>query len=221
MDRSPCLSNARNATHLAAVALVSVLLAGPIRAQNFAITIAAPSAAIQDEPVDSKIIASGKRTATIDCITPDGRISTVASVTDKNRAAIALLKDDDTLSCALPEGETTFIIALPSAAMLDRFTFVNENAGAQGELKIAVSNDQLPATSCHWVDVNGSVAFAQKRLFNLSMIGVDARYVKLSFNVARTAPITGIAVHRNGGSDLGNEKSADLKIAAGELLADH
>jgi len=60
---------------------------------------------------------------------------------------------------------------------------VNENAAAAGELRISVSNYQLPAASPKWVEVDGSVTFSRKRLFNLSMVGVEARYVRLSFNV--------------------------------------
>jgi hypothetical protein len=50
-------------------------------------------------------------------------------------------------------------------------------------LKISVSNYQLPASSPKWVPVDGNVNFTHKRLFNLSMLGVEARYLKLSFRV--------------------------------------
>lgn len=55
--------------------------------------------------------------------------------------------DDDTLSCPLQEGETTFIISFPKTALLDRFTFINENAGVKGEMKIAVSTTGFPPTA--------------------------------------------------------------------------
>src|SRR5437867_2172315 len=63
--------------------------------------------------------------------TPNGR---------KNRAAMAkaqietkfLVMDQDTVSSPLPEGDTTFIIFLSST--LERFTFINENEPARGEL---------------------------------------------------------------------------------------
>ncbi len=82
--------------------------------------------------------------------------------------------------------------------MLDRFTFVNENAAAKGEMKIAVSNYQLPATSGNWTEVNGSVAFASKRLFNLSLVGVEAKYVKLSFKVAKAGRIAALGLYGDG-----------------------
>jgi hypothetical protein len=107
----------------------------------------------------------------------------VPSGGEKDPRAAASIKEDDTLSCLLQEGETTFIISFPKTSLLDRFTFINENAGVRGEMKIAVSNDQLPANSPKWTDVSGKTEFISKRLFNLSMVGVEARYVKLSFHV--------------------------------------
>ena len=138
--------------------------------------------------------------AKIECITPDGRTSKVTTVGEQNQSASALIMDDDTLSCPLQEGETTFIISLANTSMLDRFKFVNENATAKGQLKIAVSNYQLPASSPKWVEVDGSIAFTKKRLFNLSMVGVEARYVKLSFNVEKGGRIAAVGLY--GGETL-------------------
>ncbi len=82
--------------------------------------------------------------AKIDYITPDGRLVAVPSANQKDSSPTALIMDDDTLSCPLQEGETTFIISFPKTSLLDRFTFVNENAAVQGEMRIAVSNYRLP-----------------------------------------------------------------------------
>src|SRR5947209_18598972 len=72
--------------------------------------------------------------ATIDLIGPDGRVVVVAN---KDSSASALLFDDDTLNYPLSEGDATFIVSFPRISVLDRFTFVNENAAAAGEIKIA------------------------------------------------------------------------------------
>jgi hypothetical protein len=130
-------------------------------------------------------LAQVNRGAGIDCITPDGRRVAVPGAGEKNSSTSALMMDDDTLSCPLQEGETTFIISFPKASLLDRFTFINENAGVQGEMRIAVSNYQLPVDSPKWTEVRGKTEFASRRLFNLSMVGVEARYVKLSFHVEK------------------------------------
>ena len=102
--------------------------------------------------------------------------------------------------CPLQEGETTFIISFPKTSLLDRFTFINENAAAQGEMRIAVSNYRLPADSPEWTDVAGKTEFTSKRLFNLSMVGVEARYVKLSFHVAKGGRIASLGL--SGGGSL-------------------
>jgi hypothetical protein len=128
-----------------------------------------------------------KNRAQVECITPDGRLSPVSSTTSLDRHAPALIIDDQTISCSLPEGETTFLITLPKGAPHDRFIFVNENAAACGEFRIAVSNSPLPADSAKWVEVDGIVPFAHKRLFNLSILGVETRFVRLSFHVEHSS----------------------------------
>jgi len=132
--------------------------------------------------------------AKVDCITPDGRLVAVSSAGEKKSAAAALIMDDDTLSCPLQEGETTFIISFPKTSLLDRFNFINQNAEVQGEMKIAVSNSRLPVNSPKWTEVTGKTVFASKRLFSLSMVGVEARYVKLSFHVEKGGHLTSLGL---------------------------
>jgi hypothetical protein len=93
-----------------------------------------------------------------------------------------LTLDNNTVSCSLPEGDTTFIISLVQSSPLDRFTVINENL-ARGEFRIAVSNEKLSADSDKWTPVNGAVSFQRKRLFNVSMLGVEAKYIRLTFHV--------------------------------------
>jgi len=113
----------------------------------------------------------------------------------------------DTISCNLQEGRTIFIIPFPKGALFDRFTFINENAAACGEFDIAVSDSHLLADSPDWVEVEGIVPFAHKRLFKLSMVGISAKYVKLSFRVENTAPVTR------------SERHVSLQLVAAATLA--
>ena len=94
-----------------------------------------------------------------------------------------LVMDQDTVSSSLPEGDTTFVIFVARSSTLDRFTFINENQPARGELRIAVANERLSAESDKWRSVDGPVSFKHKRLFSVSMLGVEAKYVRLSFHV--------------------------------------
>lgn len=168
-------SNGRKATS----ALTSLIFAATIRA-----SVAAGG---DEQSLPGENLVATNSGAQIECTTPDGRVVAVPTAAGANKDAV--LRDDETLSCPLQEGRTTFVIKLPETSLLDRFTFVNENAGAAGEMKIAFSNCQLPAASAKWVEVDGNVIFHHKRLFNVSMVGVEARYLKLSFDVAKSARI--------------------------------
>jgi hypothetical protein len=130
--------------------------------------------------------------ATIDRIGADGR---AIVVTEKSSSAGHLLLDDDTLNYPLSEGDTTFVVSFPKTSTLDRFTFVNENASAEGQIKIAVSNYRLAANSRKWIEVNSETSFTGKRLFDLSLAGTEARYVKISFHVTRGGLIAGLGLY--------------------------
>ncbi len=135
---------------------------------------------------------TAKNIARMNC---GAKIEAVGGAADKN--VTSLITDDPTLSYALGAGETTFIITFPATSVLDRFTFVNENAAAEGELTIAVSNYQLPATSAKWTTVNSHAGFTRKRLFDLSLVGVEARYVKLSFRAFKSGRIAALGLYGN------------------------
>lgn len=119
----------------------------------------------------------------VEYISPDGKFSSLSAENPAARQSAAAFVDGNTVSCALKEGETTFIIELPTSATTDRFIFLNENAAACGELRIAVSDSALPVDSPKWTQVDGIVPFAHKRLFKLSMLGVETKFVRLSFKV--------------------------------------
>jgi len=125
------------------------------------------------------------------------------SVASKGRIATKfLVMDQDTVSSPVPEGDTTFIIFVARSSTLDRFTFINENKPARGELRIAVANEKLSADSDKWTSVDGAVSFKRKRLFNVSMLGVEAKYVRLAFhieheeNVGRLTGSEGLALNK-------------------------
>jgi hypothetical protein len=146
-------------------------------------------------PNRAKNLARMNCGAQIECITPDGRVTRVTPAAPENSEAAALIMEDDTVSCSLREGETNFVIALPNPALLDRFTFLNENAAANGELTIAVSNYRLPTRSSRWKPVEGKIAFANKRTFDLSLLGVEAKFVRLTFRVEKQGRIAALGLY--------------------------
>ena len=157
------------------------------------------TAAVFDVINPAKNLARMNCGATIALVGADGRLVSPSS-TEGDSNVTALILDDDTLSYPLQEGETTFLITFPKVSLLDRFTFVNENAAAEGEMKIFISNSRLNADSPRWAEVNGSTRFTGKRLVNQSLLGVEARYVKLSFRVAKAGRIAGLGLY--GGQSL-------------------
>lgn len=127
--------------------------------------------------------------AQIECVTPDGHLGHISRLPVQDPTAAALIMEDDTVTCVLQEGETNFVIELPDVAVPDRFTFLNENGKARGELKIAVSNQRLASNSSQWKEVEGVIPFAHKRLFGVSLLGIEAKYVRLSFRVDKQTPV--------------------------------
>ena len=152
---------------------------------------------LDDASNPAKNLARMNCGASIDLIGADGRVTVV---TDKESSPSSLLLDDNTLNYPLPEGDTTFVLSFPRTSMLDRFTFVNENGSAVGEMTLAVSNYRLPAQSSKWIEVDSGTSFAGKRLFSLSLAGTEARYVKLSFHVTKAGSIAGLGLY--GGQSL-------------------
>jgi hypothetical protein len=170
--------------------IVALVLATALNV--FAGESALDSRTLDDAGNPAKNLARMNCGASIDLIGADGR---VVVVTNKESSPSALLLDDDTLNYPLPEGDTTFVLSFPRTSMLDRFTFVNENGLASGEMTVAVSNYRLPARSSKWIDVNSGTSFAGKRLFDLSLAGTEARYVKLSFHVIKAGSIAALGLY--------------------------
>lgn len=110
---------------------------------------------------------------------------TIPGSARQNGQPSVVIMSDDSISCPFNEGDTTFVVALPNSGAPERLKFVNENAAARGTLKIAVSNEALPPNSSRWTPVVGNVSFRHKRLFNLSVVGVEAKFVRVTFSVER------------------------------------
>lgn len=104
--------------------------------------------------------------------------------------ATSLGMNDAKIRYALPYGETSFIIHFAVEDQRRGFTLENENMAAEGRLLIAVSNERLAANNPKWSAVAGAIPFRHKRLFDLSLIGVEAEFVKLTFQVEDPGEIT-------------------------------
>jgi hypothetical protein len=195
-----------------------------------AITLFALQAALADDRAANDPAAQIKDRARmncgaqIECVTPDGHAGQVSRVPVQEPTATALIMDDDTVTCLLPEGETNFVIELPQTALPERFTFLNENARARGELRIAVSNHRLAAKSPEWTEVEGIIPFAHKRLFGVSLLGIEAKFVRLSFHVEKAGRIAALAVYGSkllsAATDRYDENAQPFKVFEASGLED-
>src|SRR5437870_3369099 len=148
-----------------------------------------------DSANQAKNLARMNCGAQIEYTSPDGRLTPISAAFTQGVNAAALIMDDNTISYPLPEGETNFVITLPKTALLDRFTFVNENAAARGQVRISVSNYRLPANSPRWTEVERIIQFAHQRLVDVSLLGVEAKFVKLSFRVEKAGRIAALGLY--------------------------
>ncbi len=192
-----------------------------ISAIAFAGFVAANNCCYADSPASKRV--------QIEYIAPDGQFSSLSAANPAVHEPTASFVDNDTISCVLREGETTFIIELPKNSPRDRFTFLNENAAACGELRIAVSDSPLPPDSPKWTEVDGIVPFVHKRLFKFSMLGVDTKFVRLSFKIdgqrqdsARISDPFGSSVLAsaiNSNFSQLHERGLDLSVATASVAA--
>jgi len=104
--------------------------------------------------------------------------------------AINLTMNDAKIRFALRRGVTSFIIHLAAPGQQRCFTLENENMAAEGSFSIATSNERLAVNNPKWNAIAGAVPFRHKRHFDLSLMGVEAKFVKLTFQVDDRGKIT-------------------------------
>jgi hypothetical protein len=143
----------------------------------------------------AKNLARANCGARIHRIGPSGGVAPVSITSETNQNPTALILDDNTLGCVLPPGDTTFVIELPKITLLDRLAFVNQDAAAEGEVELAVSNYRLDPVDSKWISVAARAPFSGKRLVNLKIVGVEAKYLRLSFYARRAGRLAGLALY--------------------------
>jgi hypothetical protein len=110
---------------------------------------------------------------------------------DTNTAESALLCDDPTVGYRLPNGTSTLVVSLPNIENVETVAFLSESSS--GTVSISTSNAQLPADSPQWHNAGQQELTAGPIK---SKIGpVEAKYVKLTFNVAQPSRIAGFGLY--------------------------
>ena len=135
--------------------------------------------------------------ARIEYVSPLMRMEALVTSTKEDQNVIPLILDDNTVSFPLAKGKHTFVIDLPTATELNRFAFINENAAASGEFEVAVSNYRLPPNDGRWRTIESSRSFTGKRFINVSLAGLETKYIQLTVQAKTRGRIAALAVYGN------------------------
>ncbi len=107
-------------------------------------------------------------------------------------ANIALLSGDPTASYALPEGQTTLLVALRQIENVETISF--SSVGAKGNVAVATANAKLASDSPQWRDA-ASQEVAGEVKFKVGPS--EAKYVRLTFDLTEPGQIAGFGVYAN------------------------
>jgi hypothetical protein len=131
---------------------------------------------------------------------------------DTKTAEAALLRDDLTVGYALPKGSTTLLVSFAKIENLDSIFFLNH--GAKGGVNIAISNAKLPADSPQWRNVSQQTLTSNAVKAKIGP--TEAKYVRLTFNVAEPGRIAGLGIYKTASLTVANISSA----GGGEIESD-
>lgn len=106
-----------------------------------------------------------------------------------------LLTDDPSLFAKLPSGTSSAVIDISEQTIVNFTSFIND--GAAGVVAIAASTNNND-----WVTVSKEALESNARLIQLSFAGIQAKYVKISFELSKAGSISSLKV-------LGTNKISD------------
>ena len=118
------------------------------------------------------------------------RFNLGARVDDKIAEA-ALISDHSTVGYSLADGRTDLVLSLSKIENIDIVSFLNN--GAIGTVTIATSNSKLAVGSPQWHQIAKQDLTA--KVTKIKVGPTEAKYVKFSFNVAKSGRIADLAVY--------------------------
>ena len=144
----------------------------------------------EDLPVDRE---APKNLARLNC----GAQLNVSGQASPTKAADTrtLLLDDQTLDYQLRPGDTSFVITLPKISLVDRFTFINEEAQLKGTVQVAVSNARPGVGASEWQSAGRETQLNGTRFVNVPLTGLEAKYIRVTFRVDHEGTIAGIGLY--------------------------
>ena len=101
---------------------------------------------------------------------------------DRNASVDALLTEDPTLGTPMVQGATSFVLSLKQIEILNTLNFINE--GGVGKVTVSTALTQSAAAEDNWHDTGFVVFDADRRVVSLQIGGIDAKFVKVTFEMA-------------------------------------
>jgi hypothetical protein len=118
------------------------------------------------------------------------RVSVGARVDDKIAQA-ALISGQPGVGYALLDGQTELVLSLSKIENIDIVSFLNN--GTKGTVTVATSNSKLATGSLQWHQITKQDLTANVTKMRLGP--TEAKYVKFTFNVAKSGRIAELAVY--------------------------
>ena len=110
---------------------------------------------------------------------------------DDKIAEAALISNHPTLGYSLSDGRSELVLSLSKIENIDVVAFVNN--GATGTVTISTSNSKLAVASSQWHQVAKQNLTAKTTKIKVGPS--EAKYVKFSFDVAKSGRISDLAVY--------------------------
>ena len=127
------------------------------------------------------------------------RFSLGARVDDKIAEA-ALISDHPTVGYSLTDGRTDLVLSLSKIENIDIVSFLNN--GAIGTVAVATSNSKLAVGSPQWHQIAKQDLTA--KITKIKVGPTEAKYVKFSFNVAKSGRIADLSVYSTASLTVAN-----------------
>ena len=137
------------------------------------------------------------------------RFNLGARVDDKIAEA-ALISDHPTIGYSLSDGRTELVLSLSKIENIDIVSFINN--GATGSVTISTSNSRLAVASSQWHQIAKQDLMAKATKVKLGP--TEAKYVKFSFDVAKSGRIADLAVYSTANLTVANTALAGGSVGA-------
>ena len=152
-----------------------------------------PPSTLEQSPAYAQNVARFRLGARVEAFRQTNPIGSLqlSSKLEDNIAQAALISDHSTVGYALPDGRTDVVLSLSKIENIDIVSFLN--SGAAGTVTIATSNSKLAVGSPQWHQIARQAL--TPKVTKIRIGPTEAKYVKFTFNVAKSGRIADLGVY--------------------------